>query len=720
MAELEAPPRADVPSSTDRVEDPREGMRRGWVVWFAYAATARHLIRLATPAALVFVPLGLLALLGLAPVVDGSAALVNGSFELFDPPVGPLLAWTAAATALVLAAQAVVLPATVVLAAGLLTGRRVRVPDAMRAAARRLPAMLALALLAVLVCAVIAAAGIGVLLWHGPLPGAFFVMGLLLLIAMPCLLGMAAVVLEGRSPGSAIARGYRLACAAGPAQSGFWSSSFTLALGVLALPVAARQAVEWAASGHPLVGGVATSVLGLAFPAFQATVIARLYLRRLALRGTATEFDGLVERLPESEPSPARPVPVLAALLLPGLLYGGTMLVNPFGWLEVDQTVVTASWTRREPPIRKDGRPAPTLGTRDLRAVFAGQGSSMVMLMDGFDQAKLLTCADSACAHYRYAWAEPAQADEDPRSAGTRLPDGRIVLTTWTPQGKDETWRARLGLLMCDAKGCLPAAGGRSLGEVKDENRLVALAPSHYGGLMIAQVRRNGDGEILSVTTREDPACTKPRTKDLAKLPSRTSRYQDQGLAVAAGPLDRPVVLCFDDYTGSLAVITCEDDTCDPVHVEHPVQGGFTWASGKNDGPTGATMALREDGRPLIAYRDSADGSVRLLDCRNPSCSQADTVVLSTPGDDHLPPALAVDETGRTVVAYQDLDRDQIVVATCRGTRCTHTPVAKSEHTPGPGLAMALDGRGRPVIAWIDDSYSFDLVVTNPLNLPSP
>ncbi|MER7500901.1 hypothetical protein AB0L05_04485 [Nonomuraea pusilla] len=709
-----------VEDTGDHHKDIREEMRRGWAVWFAYGATARHLIRLATPAALVFVPVGLLVLLGLAPVVNGSAALVNGSFELFDPPVGPLLAWTAAASALLLAAQVVVLPATVVLATGLLTGRRVRVSDAMRAAARRLPAMLALALVAVLVFAMIAAAGIGVLLWLGQVPVAFFVMGLLTLLSMPCLLGVAAVMLEGRSPGSAIARGYGLACAAGPTQSGYWTSSFTLAVGVLALPVAARQAVEWAASGHPLVGGVATSVLGLAFPAFQATVIARLYLRRLALRGTAAEFDRVVECLPESRPSPARPVPVLAALLLPGLLYAGTMLANPFGWLEVDQTVVTASWPRREPTLQKDGRAVPTLGERDLRAVLAGQGSSMVMLMDGFDQAKLLTCADSACTHYRYAWAEPAQADEDPRSAGTRLPDGRIVLTTWASEGKDENWRARLGLLMCDANGCVPAPGGRSLGEVKDRDRLVALAPGRYGGLLIAQVRRNEDGEILSVTTCEDPGCMKPRTKDLAKLPSRTSLHQDQGLAVGADPLNRPVVLRFDDHTGSLSVITCEDVSCDPVHVEHPVQGGWTWTPDEYSGPAGATMVVRKDGRPLIAYRDSADGSVRLLDCRNLPCSQADTVVLSAPGDDHLPPALVVDETGRALVAYQDLDHDQIVVAICRGTRCTHTPVAKSAHTPGPGLAMALDGRGRPVIAWIEDSYSsFDLVVTNPLNLPS-
>ncbi|MGW4412973.1 hypothetical protein ACWEJ6_54065 [Nonomuraea sp. NPDC004702] len=703
---------------TDSHQDIRDRMRRGWVVWSAYLLTARHLIRLVTPSVLVFVPLGLVASLGLVPVVGGSATLVNGSFELFHPPVGPLLAWTVVATGLVLAAQVVVLPATVVLAAGLLTGRRVRVSEAMRAAVRRLPAMLGLALLGLLVCAAIAAAGFG--LRDGPLPGVFFMMAVLALIAMPCLLSVAAVTLEGQSPGKAIARGYRLACAVGPTQSGLGSSLFALALGVLVLPVAARQAVEWAASGHLVLGGAATSVLGLVLPAFQATVIARLYLRRLALRGTPAEFDRVVESLPDSGPSPARPVPVLAALLLPGLLYAGTMLVNPFGWLEVDQTVVTASWSHRERPPQ-DGRPAPTLGTWDLRAVFAGQGSNMVMLMDGSDQARTLTCADSACARYRYAWAEPAHADKDPISVGTRLPDGRIVLTTWTSRGEDKTWRAKLGLLVCDAKGCLPPAGGRSPGEVKDEDREVALAPGHYGGLMIAQARDNEKhGETISVTTCEDETCAQSQTKDLIDLPSRASPFKIQGLAVAAGPLNAPVVVRSDDRTGSVTVITCED-SCDTVRVEHPVQGGWTWGPNMDgDTPPGATVLVRKDGRPLIAYRDSADGSARLLDCRNRSCSQGDTVVLSTPGAYNMPPALAVDEAGRALVAYQDLSNGQIVVASCWGTRCTHTPVAKSTRAPGPGLAMALDARGQPVIAWIDGNWGdFDLVVTNPHNLPS-
>ncbi|MFI7610381.1 hypothetical protein ACIBP6_03990 [Nonomuraea terrae] len=711
-----------------RHDEAMAAARRAGVVWRAYAGAARHLFRLVVPSLLVFVPIGVLSLAGLAMVTDESAAQVNGEFQLLGEPGWPLLVWTLVTLLASLAGQAVVVPATVVLAAGLLTGRPVTASAAMRATMRRWSPLLSLTLLGALVFVVIAAAGLGMLLWIEHLLGAFLVMVPLALLAMPCLVAVAIVVLEGASAGSALHRAYRLLRAVGPTNGGLWSGAFTLAFGVLILPAAAQQAVLWGASGHPLAHGVATSVLGLATPAFQGMVIARLLLHRLAIRRLVTEFGQIVERLPECGPSPLRPVRVVAALLLPGLLYGGTMLVNPFGWLEVTQTVVTASWSREgaaEP--QPDGRPKPAISGWDLQAIHAGEGGRMVMLMDSFAQAKLLTCTDSTCARTRYAWAEPVGAAETPRAPAARLVGGRLVVATWAQQGDpfDEDWRARLGLLMCDATGCVPAPGGRPIAEATQdtEDRIVAMTQHPYGGLMLAQVRPlpGQDGEMLSVTRCDDPACTSPRTKDVAKLPFSTSSYQDRGLVIGVAPVADPVVLRFDEDTGAISVITCEDHECARMRVEQPVKGGETWRHEEHRDRSGATMAIRYDGRPVIAYRDSADGSIRLLDCRNQACSQADTAVLSAPGQDHLAPALVLDASERALVAYQDLDREQLVVAACTGTRCTHTPVAKMRNSPGFGLAMTLDGRGRPVIAWMDGSPYYDdwhLVVTVPHSVP--
>ncbi|MFF4621350.1 hypothetical protein [Nonomuraea jabiensis] len=700
------------------------------MVWLAYGFSARNLLRLLAPALLVFLPIGLLAVPVLFVLVDGSAAVVNGDFELVGRPEPPLLEWAAAVLVVSVAGQAVALPATVVLAAGLLAGENVSLSGAMRAAARRWPTMLALVLVGVVAFTAALAAGLGILLWIGAQVTAYGVMAVLALVAMPCLLAVASVALEGRSAKDALARAYRLTAGASGA------TALTLAFGVVLFPMLAAQAANWALSGLPVVPAVAGYVLALVAVPFQAAVIARLFLHRLVIKGTIDEFKEIVDGLPESAPRPPRLMPVLAGLLLPALLpallYAGAVLINPLGWPEVSETAVTETWSRDPDAevFEADGRPKPKLGASDLRALYAGQGGRMVMLMDDFAAAKLLTCMDSTCARTRFTWAEPVGVVRGYTAAAARLADGRLVVSTWAQEGADEDgrvldydkWRARLGLLICDATACVPAPGGRPITEVTSstQDRTVALAARPGGGLLVAQFYELplGESDIaeegLSITICDDPACTRPRTKEAARLPADRYRDDSRGLIAGVGPDDRPVVLRFDRETGAVFVISCDDPACARARTGRPVRG----STGYSDGQAGAAMLVRADGRPLIAYLDVSDGAIKLLDCRTRECSQAGTTTLSEPGH-HTAPTMVLDRDGRVLVAYQDLDRERIVIATCTGTGCVRTPVTTIARGDDRGLAMALDGHGRPMLAWVGfgGGDGWDLVVTTPLTL---
>ncbi|WP_431915116.1 hypothetical protein [Nonomuraea jabiensis] len=702
-------------------------LRRDGVIWLAYAFAARHLIGLVVPGLLVFLPLGLIAVSTLVVIVnvDGPAAVVNGGFELIGSPGTPLLVWSATVLVASVAGQMVVLPATVLLATGRLAGKNVSLSGAIRAAARRWPAMLALVLVGTVVIGVDTAAGFGLLAWTGAQVTAIAVMAFLILFSLPCLLAVPGVVLKRRSAGSALALAYRLTFDAP------WATAFTLAFGVVIFPALAQQAVNVATSGTPIVRIGASWVLAVVAVPLQATVIARLFLHRLAIAGMTSEFKEIVESLPASTPRPARPVPVLAALLLPTLLYGAAVLVNPLGWLEVSETVVTEGGSR-DPSSDAYERPKPTLDWPDLRALYAGQGGHMVMVMDDSREAKLLTCADSTCARARLSWAEPPDVDGEQTVASARLTDGRLAVTTWAVEEHyrwvyDENWRARLGLLLCDATACVPAPGGRTLAEVTwgGRNKVVALAARPGGGLLVAQLHglskkdKDADKEALSLTTCDDPDCAHPRTREVAKVPVNTYTGGGRDLIAGVDPDDRPVALRLDHDSGAIHVVSCDDPACARAHVEQPV----------GDDPSGylfdrrsrprAAMAIRADGRPLIAYKDPADGTIKLLDCRTRACAQADTATLAAAGERHAGLAMVLDRAGRALVAFQDLDRDQIVIATCTGTRCTRTPVTTIRRKGGYGLAMALDGRGRPVLAWVDFGAGddWDLVVTTPLTL---
>ncbi|PZG09982.1 hypothetical protein C1J01_36795 [Nonomuraea aridisoli] len=703
----------------------RDEMWRDRVIRPAYATAGRHLIGLTVPALLVFLPLGLLTASVLFFLVDGSAAVVNGGFQLIAPPGEPVLTWSVATLVASVAGQAVVLPATVVLAAGRMVGKNVSASAAMRAAARRWPAMTALVLIGMVVVAAFAAIGFGVLAWTEALVVAFAVMAALALGGMPCLLAVAGVVLEGRSARGALARAYQLT-GGSP-----WTTVLTLAFGVVLVPALVTQVASSAAAGSPVAQAGVGSVLALVSVPFQAAVIARLFLHRLAVKGTTAEFEQVVANLPAGAPRPVRPVPVLAGLLLPSLLYGAAVLVNPLGWLEVSETVVTRE-RPRDPGSDAAGRSKPTLESSDLRALHAGQDGRMVMLMDDSREAKLLTCADSTCSDNRLGWAEPVAVDSERRAVSARLTDGRLAVTTWAVDEHyrwvyDENWRARLGLLLCDATACVPAPGGRTLAEATwgGRNTVVALAARPGGGLLVAQLHgipeedSDADKEVLSLTFCDDPACARPRVTEVAQVPVNTDTGGGRDLIVGVDPDDRPVALRVDHDSGAIFVVTCAEPACARAYVEQVVEGDAFrhWFDGRERPQT--AMVVRADGRPMIAYRDIAGGTIMLLDCRTRTCSQADTALLTAPGERHAGPAMVLDRAGRALVAFQDLEREQVVVAACTGTLCTRTPVTTIPRGGGHGLAMALDDRGRPMIVWTDfaSEDDWDLVVTTPLTL---
>lgn len=684
-------------------------MRDNRVLWHGLRTAARHLFRLVVPALVVFLPILALTSAALAFVVHETAALVNGEFVLFGTPTTGLLAVSAVTLTLSAAGQAlVVVPATAVLATGLLLGRPVTAEAAMLAALRRLPALLALALIGALVFAAIVAAGFGMLVATEQLFGAFAVMVPLALLSLPLLLALPVVLFEGRSAGAAIRRSAGLARTVGPYNGGYWWCGFTLAFGVLVVPGAVQQGAQWALSGTPLLRTGPAIALGLIVPAFQATVIARLYLHRLAIRSTPAEFAQVAAALPDAPAGRARPVAVLAALLAPGLVYGTVHVTNPLGWLEVTQTAVT------DDQQDGDGGHASEVYMGDLRSIHAGQDGNMVMLMDSDHRAALLTCRDADCTHTDHTRAEPWDVHDRALVSAARLVGGRLVLTSWSRTGIE---RYRLRLLLCDAYGCAPTGG--PIADV-ERTALAAVAAHPDGRLAVAHVSpapASADGEIIRLIRCADLACTERTTKELARFPTRPFDDRGRGLLLSMTRGGNPVVLRLDERGGAMSLITCTDDSCDRTRIERLVDGD---RPAPFESRAGAALAVREDGRPVIAYRDPADGSIRLLDCRNPWCSQSDMTILSGPDPGNLPPALLLDESGRAVVAYQDVDREHLVLAVCRATRCARTPVARMEHGLGYGLAMAWDGQRRPVIAWmgvLENRYS--LVVTIPRNPPS-
>ncbi|MFD2350924.1 hypothetical protein ACFSTC_18720 [Nonomuraea ferruginea] len=237
------------------------------------------------------------------------------------------------------------------------------------------------------------------------------------------------------------------------------------------VPVAVARAAEHALA--PLPGplstagwAVAGTVLALAVTPVQAAVVARQFLHCVAWR-TETHDEDLEHGVPTGTARPVRAA-LWPVVLAPGLLFGGIVLVNPFGWTEVTETVVTGG---EDSEARGSG--AGTLSFRpwELRSAHAGHDGELKVVVDGlYTAAGVLTCGDPSCERAGLAWADDVTALSDKARNGyaaARLPDGRMAVTTWSGP--------RLRVSHCGTFACAAAPGGAVVAEARDR-------PFHAGG----------------------------------------------------------------------------------------------------------------------------------------------------------------------------------------------------------------------------------------------
>lgn len=695
-------------------------IRRTNVLMESCGWTTRQFVRLATPALIVSLPLAMVLLLAALPLVGGAGVLVDGEFVLATSFSGPLPVWVAVMLVGSALSQAVVLPATVIMAAGAMLGRPVSPSTALRAALRRAPATLVAGAILLLEWAAITAIGVWMASGTQALWWPILVMVVLAWAAIPGLLAVPALILEGRTAWRAIGRGYRLAT------DRRIRAGLRLLIGLLAVPALAQQGLVRLLTLVPeaavaAVTGVALTTLGVLTTVFQAVVLARMFLFLLAHhdKEPAPALEGIVRLLPDGPPAPARPVRALAALLLPGLLYGGIVLVNPLGWARVTETNVIEDWVldgtqsaRQQEMVRppESGGIWLPLSHSSLVSLHPGTGRGPVMVTDDrTTHPALIRCADAACRDTSYWWAEQERnGATDPIEAGTQLSDGRLILTLWQRAGGrtlDDDFE--LTLVSCDQDDCEPATEARPpLAPItgSPSRTTTALAARPDGGLNLAQAREESSGKATTVsfTLCDNPACSRPVRTTPATLDGFGAR-SNRSLAVAAGPDGRPVAALLDDRSGALSLISCTDSVCSSPRVTTPVRGR---PSDRHPyyAPelSGLSMAVRADGRPVIAYRDEWDGSIGLLDCRTTDCAKVDEVTLTGPGLGRARPALVLDKAGRALVAYQDPGERRIVLASCTGTRCATTGVGRIRYGLGAGLSMTLGRQGRPMIAWAD------------------
>jgi len=173
--------------------------------------------------------------------------------------------------------------------------------------------------------------------------------------------------------------------------------------------------------------------------------------------------------------------------------------------------------------------------------------------------------------------------------------------------------------------------------------------------------------------------------------------------SIAIGQDGFPVVSYHDETAGTLKVAKCNDPAC---------SGGDESISTVDDAPgvsgQWTSLAIGTDGYPVIAYGQHDPALLKVAKCNDAACAGGDENISAV--DDTLEygaqdTSLAIGTDGFPVISYHDLFNRALRVAKCNDAACSggdETISVVDENSVGDS-SIAIGNDGLPVIAYLDD-----------------
>lgn len=242
------------------------------------------------------------------------------------------------------------------------------------------------------------------------------------------------------------------------------------------------------------------------------------------------------------------------------------------------------------------------------------------------------------------------------------------------------------------------------------QNRVIDYSTGHYGFDTSMAIRADGrpiiaywhsDFQDLRVFDCADTACS---AGEIRTLDSHQMVGYDPSIIVGADmtPL---ISYTFNDLE-HLRLFDCVDQNC--------TGGGYITLdnTGARGFPTHA-MIMRNDGRPIIVYRDTASGALMLYDCATSDCTIGTSRVLDATGDSYSASiALLVDDSPFVAYSIQppgggrDLRLLRCLDPTCAATAIETITDDDAGQTPD----VIIRPDGNPLVVYHDVSNG-DLVL---------
>lgn len=224
------------------------------------------------------------------------------------------------------------------------------------------------------------------------------------------------------------------------------------------------------------------------------------------------------------------------------------------------------------------------------------------------------------------------------------------------------------------------------------------IAPGAIGSAQIntTQVQARvtgscGDGEYFRGINADG-------TLDCELLPVAFNRVPDSAgdvgtfVAVALRADQRPLIAYYDATNTSLKLYNCADAAC--------ASGTLRTVDNSSNVGTHVALAIRPNGLPVIAYRSASLGSLRFYDCSNVACSAGTARTLDNTVTVGPALALALHADGRPFLAYRDDTNFRLRVYECDNLACSTGAAFAHPGSDVPySISIAMRGDGRPLMA---------------------
>jgi len=211
-------------------------------------------------------------------------------------------------------------------------------------------------------------------------------------------------------------------------------------------------------------------------------------------------------------------------------------------------------------------------------------------------------------------------------------------------------------------------------------------------GNPVISYRASGTDD-LRVAKCTNPACT---TSTLTTLDSINDTGADTSIAI--GVDGNPVISYRYVTAGDLRVAKCTNQACTASTLatvdSGPIGTGFTGLD--------TSIAIGVDGNPVISYRDSSAGDLRVAKCTNPACTASTLTTLDDGAPTGLDTSIAIGVDGNPVISYRDDVLDDLWVAKCTNPACTGFSLSAvdSLNSTGFDTSIAIGVDGNPVISY--------------------